>query len=88
LLQDSVASVRLAAAFATARQGDGAAAWPVLAAGLAAAAPSEQRLEALNYLTNLPDRPDSLKPLYEAAAKGDSPGENYVARAAEYLLGK
>jgi arylsulfatase A-like enzyme len=88
LLQDSVASVRLAAAFALARRGEGAAAWPVLAAGLAAAAPSEQRLEALNYLTNLPDRPDTLKPLYEAAAKGDSPGENYVARAAEYLLGK
>jgi HEAT repeat protein len=80
--------VRLAAAFALARQGDGASAWPVLAAGLDAKSPSEIRLEALNYLTLLPGRPDSLKPLYQAAAQGTSPGENYVARAADYLLGK
>lgn len=88
LLQDSSASVRLAAAFALARQGDGASAWPALAAGLDAKNSAEIRLEALNYLTLLPGRPDSLKPLYQAAAQGTSAGENYVARAADYLLGK
>ena len=88
LLSDSTASVRLAAAFATARQGAGDAAWPILAAGLGAKTTADIRLEALNYLTLLPARPDSFKPLYESAAKDSGTGENYVARAADYLLGK
>jgi HEAT repeat protein len=88
LLSDSTASVRLAAAFATARQGAGDSAWPILAAGLGAKTTADIRLEALNYLTLLPARPDSFKPLYESAAKDSGTGENYVARAADYLLGK
>jgi hypothetical protein len=88
LLRDQNASVRLAAAFVTARHGKADTAWPVFEKGLAADQRAEARLEALNYLTNLPSRPASLRPLIEAAAKpGDeSRGENYVARAAEYLL--
>jgi N-sulfoglucosamine sulfohydrolase len=113
LLQDSVGSVRVAAASVVAKQGDAAKAWPVFEAALAKNQSAELRLEALNYLTNLPNRPASLRPLYEAAAKadeeprakgkkkaegtkkaegakkadaGESRGENYVARAAEYLL--
>ncbi len=88
LLRDSTASVRLAAAFATARHGAGDAAWPVLAAGLEAKATADIRLESLNYLTLLPARPDSFKALYESTAKDSGTGENYVARAADYLLGK
>jgi N-sulfoglucosamine sulfohydrolase len=103
LLRDPVGSVRLAAAFATARQGKSEAAWPIFTAALAPGHRSELRLEALNYLTNLSDRPASFRPIYESLAKGDDaapakgkkkgkaaggegPGENYVARAAEYLL--
>jgi arylsulfatase A-like enzyme len=86
LLRDPNGSVRAAAAFATARQGNAEAAWPVLAGTLAADQRWELRLETLNYLTNLSNRPASFRPLYEAAAKSESRGENYVARAAEYLL--
>jgi arylsulfatase A-like enzyme len=86
LLKDSSGSVRAAAAFASVRQGNADAAWPVLAAALAADQRAELRLEALNYLTNLPNRPASFRPLYEAATKSESREENYVARAAEYLL--
>lgn len=104
LLQDKVGSVRVAAASVVARHGDAAKAWPVFEAALAKDQRAELRLEALNYLTNLPNRPASFRALYEAAAKADedapakgkkkagkaegteSRGENYVARAAEYLL--
>ncbi|MBL9190100.1 MAG: sulfatase [Opitutaceae bacterium] len=88
LLKDAVGAVRAAAAFATARQGGGASAWPVLAADLAPDRSAELRLEALNFLTLLPDRPASFRPLYEANAKSDARagGENYAARAAEHLL--
>jgi len=34
----------------------------------------------------MPGRPASFRPLYEAAMKSESREENYVARAAEYLL--
>jgi hypothetical protein len=80
--------VRLAAAFVIARHGNPDTAWPVLAAGLAPEHRAETRLEALNYLTNLNNRPAMLRPLIEAAAKSTSRdgGENYVARAAEHLL--
>jgi hypothetical protein len=78
--------VRLAAAFVTARMGNAEAAWPVFTAALAADQRFELRLEALNYLTNLPNRPATFKPLYEAALKSEAPGENYAARAAEHLL--
>jgi N-sulfoglucosamine sulfohydrolase len=88
LLRDPAGSVRVAAASVIARDGDASKAWPVFEAALAPNQGPELRLEALNYLTNLPNRPASLRRLYEAAAKpGDeSRGENYVARAAEYLL--
>lgn len=112
LLKDSVGSVRCAAAFVVARHGDATKAWPVFEAALAKDQPAELRLEVLNYLTNLPNRPASFQPLYEALAKsdaepaakgkkkggegaakkggdgggGESRGENYVARAAEYLV--
>lgn len=90
LLRDGNVNVRLAAAFATARHGAPDTAWPILAAGLATSERPETRLEALNYLTNLPNRPASLNAQIEAATKGGDAGagENYVARAAEYLLGK
>ena len=58
----------------------------MLSAALAADQVPEVRLEALNYLTNLPHRPASFRPLVEAATQGESRGENYVARAAEFLL--
>jgi hypothetical protein len=106
LLKDSVGSVRCAAAFVVARHGDATKAWPVFEAALAKGQPSELRLEVLNYLTNLPNRPPSFRPIYEALAKPDAEaapkgkkkgggggggdgggaGENYVARAAEYLV--
>lgn len=87
LLHDDSPSVRLAAAYAMAHHGEGTAAWPVLAAALDAGQDANIRLESLNYLTRLPDRPVSLNPLIEATIGPPAPGENYVARAAEYLLG-
>lgn len=88
LLRDRTPSVRLAAASVLAHKGGAAAetAWPVFSAALASDQRFEVRLEALNYLTNLPQRPASFRPLFEAALKGESAGENYVARAAEHLL--
>ncbi len=88
LLKDSAGAVRAAAAFATARHGGGMAAWPVFAATLEKDQSAELRLEALNFLTLLPDRPAMLRPLYEANAKSEARngGENYAARAAEHLL--
>ena len=104
LLADPVPSVRLAAASVIARNGDAAKAWPVLEEALTGKHRMEVRLEALNYLTNLPNRPASFRPLIQAIpspepqakakAKGkgkkaggeESRGENYAARAAEYLL--
>jgi arylsulfatase A-like enzyme len=90
LLKDSVGAVRAAAAFATARHGGGTTAWPVLAAVIGKDQSAELRLEGLNFLTLLPDRPASLRPLYEANAKSEARngGENYAARAADYLLAK
>ncbi|MDO8545475.1 MAG: sulfatase [Opitutaceae bacterium] len=87
-LQDPIGSVRIAAAFVTARNGDAKEAWPVFEAALGASQRDELRLEALNYLTNLPNRPASFRPLYEAALQSDAAprGQNYVAAAAEYLL--
>ena len=87
LLRDGTPSVRIAAAFVTARHGGGDAAWPVLADALATSQRTELRLEALNFLTLLPNRPASLNPLIDAAGKGASKGENYVAGAAQFLLG-
>jgi N-sulfoglucosamine sulfohydrolase len=86
LLKDTSGSVRAAAAYASLVHGNAEPAWSVLAASLAPEQRFELRLEALNYLTNLPNRPASFRPLYEAASKSSSQGENYVARAAEYLL--
>ncbi len=90
LLNDSVGSVRAAAAYVTARHGGADAAWPVFSTELATDQSPELRLEALNYLTLLPSRPASLRPLLEANAKSEARngGENYAARAAEYLLAK
>lgn len=87
LLQDPIGSVRLAAAYVTARHGRADAAWPVLGAALAADQGPELRLEALNYLTNLSHRPASLRPAIAAAAQVTAgSGENYVAAAAKHLL--
>jgi arylsulfatase A-like enzyme len=86
LLQDPVGSVRLAAAFVVARHGNATAAWPVLEAGLSLSHPGEVRLEALNYLTNLSNRPASLRPAIQASAKKDPAPDDYAARAAAYLL--
>jgi hypothetical protein len=86
LLKDSNGSVRAAAAFATARLGHPDVAWPVFTAALEKDQGFELKLEVLNYLTNLPNVPASFRPLYEAASKSTARGENYVARAAEYLL--
>ena len=81
--------IRLAAAFAVARHGGTEAAWPVFTAALDNNLSAEVRLEALNFLTLLPSRPATFRPLFEAAAKSTSRGgENYVARAAEHLLVK
>jgi arylsulfatase A-like enzyme len=101
LLQDKVGSVRVAAASVVAKHGDASKAWPVFEAALAKGQRAELRLEALNYLTNLPNRPGSFRAIYESLAKsdneapakgkkkgggGEGAGENYVARAAEHLL--
>lgn len=98
LLRDANGSVRCAAAFVIARHGEAAKAWPVFEHALGRDQPAELRLEALNYLTNLPNRPESFRRLFESLARSDEPpgtgkkgndparGENYVARAAQYLL--
>lgn len=86
LLRDSSGSVRLAAAFVLARHGRADDAWPVLAAALVPSQPAELRLEALNYITNLPNRPASLRPAIAGNTKVGASGEDYAARAAEYLL--
>ncbi|PAW67210.1 MAG: hypothetical protein B9S34_06085 [Opitutia bacterium Tous-C1TDCM] len=91
LLRDPVPIVRLVAAAALAGSTDAAkaaAAWPIFAAALEPTLPAEVKLEALSFLTALPARPASLRPLIEAAAKpaANASGENYAARAAEHLL--
>ena len=42
----------------------------------------------MNYLTYLPNRPASFQPLFKAAEKSESRGENYVALAAKHLIEK
>jgi arylsulfatase A-like enzyme len=86
LLDDPCGSVRIAAAFVMARHGRAEGAWPVMAAALAPGQPAELRLEALNYLTNLPNRPASLRPAIELNAKAKASGEDYAAQAAKHLL--
>ncbi|MEI6463689.1 MAG: sulfatase [Verrucomicrobiota bacterium] len=87
LLADATPSVRVAAAFASARHGAGEAAWPVFIAALGAGSRMELRLEALNFLTLLPDRPATLNPAIAGSTKGDTKGgENYVANAANFLV--
>ena len=88
VLKDRSPAVRLAAASVLAQRGAAAAeaCWPVFAGALEANQSPEVRLEALNFLTNLPNRPATFRPLFEAATKGGAAGENYVARAAEHLL--
>lgn len=86
LLQDSDASVRLAAAFSVVRQGKPDAAWPVFRDALAPSQPAELRLAALNFLTLTTSWPDSFRPLIAAPQQADTRMETYVARAAEHLL--
>ncbi len=91
LLRDPTPIVRLVAAASVARNSDSAkaaAAWPVFAAALAPEQAPEVKLEALSFLTMMPSRPASLRPLIEAVAKpaAAGSGENYAARAAEHLL--
>lgn len=88
LLVDPVPSVRVAAAFVSARHGAGNAAWPIFAAALGAGSRMEVRLEALNFLTLLPDWPKSLDSAIAASAQVDTRGgENYVSNAAQFLVG-
>ncbi len=86
-LVDSDPMVRLAAAQALLRSGDSAPAWKIIADCLAPENPSELRLTALNVIT-LQDRwPASLDAIIAVPGSGmGRDGENYVARAAEYLL--
>ena len=86
LLRDPNTSVRLAAAFASARRGMSEPAWPVFSAALSPDHSPQARLEALNYITNLPAPPASFRPSLEAATHGDSRVDDYVIRAAKYLL--
>lgn len=86
-LSDSEPMVRLGAAHAMLRRGDSAAAWQVIAGCLVAENSGELRLAALNVVTQLGAWPESLRPLIAAPGSGlGRDGENYVARAAEYLL--
>lgn len=72
-LRDTSVSVRLAAAFVLARKGSGEGAWPVFAAAVAPGQRAEVQLEALNFLTLLPGRPESFRPLIEKLDAGSSP---------------
>lgn len=86
-LVDPEPMVRLAAAQALLRQGDSAPAWKIIADCLAPDNPGELRLAALNVITHLGRWPASLVAIIAAPGNGmGRAGENYVARAAEYLL--
>jgi arylsulfatase A-like enzyme len=88
LLTDNTPNVRLAAAFVLARHGAGEKAWPVISAALGKGSRMEVRLEALNFVTLLADRPAQLNAAIIASAQVDAGGgENYVANAAEFLAG-
>ena len=87
LLSDPEPMVRLGAAQALLRRGDSAGAWKVVADCVAPTQRAELRLAAMNLITLQAKWPESLRPLIAApsATKGGT-GENYVARASEYLL--
>lgn len=91
LLADAEAVVRLAAAEVMLRRGDHAAAWAVVEAELKDAAKIEGRLFAVNVVARIP-RPAPaaigavLAQLASSTVAGG--GENYTARAAEYLIKK
>lgn len=87
LLADPEPVVRLGAAQALLRGAESAAVWKVIADCLAPGQLAELRLTAMNVITLQQKWPESLRPLIAApsAAKNAS-GENYVARAAEFLL--
>lgn len=81
--------VRLAAGWACIRMGQAKVGWPVLEAGLGAEWSAELRLEALNHLTMLEPLPVRMRPVIEGVASGQvKEGEDYPARAAQYLLGR
>lgn len=87
LLHDANVSVRLAAAFAAGKRGQATTAQEIFAQVLSAPGSSrETKLEALNYMTNLPKPAASFRPLLEAASKSDRQEDDYVIRAAQYLL--
>ena len=85
LLRDANGSVRVAAAAVVARHGEAAKAWPVFEAALARNQPPELQLEALNYLTNLSNRPASFRAIYEPFA---TEAAERRARAKEIGKGK
>lgn len=89
LLTDTEPCVRVAAAEAMLRQNPGhAAAWRVLEEAFDPKQPRELRLVVLNALAFLPAPPAALRALIETAAKAEADEKNdeYVPRAASYLL--
>jgi len=61
LLSDPHVSVRAAAAYVIARHGDATTAWPVFEKALMPSESDELRLEAINFLDNLSNRPASFR---------------------------
>jgi N-sulfoglucosamine sulfohydrolase len=69
LLTDANGSVRIAAASVVALHGDANNAWPIFEAALVASESAELRVEALNFLQNLSNRPASFRLSYETAIR-------------------
>ncbi|MSU64761.1 MAG: sulfatase [Opitutus sp.] len=87
LLADPEPLVRLGAAQALLRGGESATAWKAIADCVAPDQRAELRLAAMNVITLQGKWPESLRPLLTASgATKTASGENYVARAAEFLL--
>lgn len=88
MLGDSEPIVRVAAAQTLLRRGKTAPAWKAIEACLAPEHVPELRLAAMNVMTLQGGWPESLRPLLAAKGGTKRSGENYVERAASYLLGK
>ncbi len=91
LLADAELVVRLAASEVLLRRGDNPAAWSVVDTALKDAAASDGRLFAVNVVTRISRQPPvgtmaAVRDLATAPLPGG--GENYAARAAEYLIKK
>lgn len=91
LLADAELVVRLAAAEVLLRRGENPAAWAVVDTALKDVAQSDGRLFAINVVTRISRQPPvgtmaAVRELVTAPLPGG--GENYAARAAEYLIKK